>query len=41
MKPIPAEIEKIVTETIDAAYTVHSSLGPGLLESAYENCLNS
>ncbi len=24
---------------VDAAYCVHSSLGPGLLECVYENCL--
>jgi GxxExxY protein len=39
MITIPAEIEKIATETIDAAYKVHTSIGPGLLESAYEACL--
>jgi GxxExxY protein len=27
------------TIIIDAALTVHKQLGPGLLESAYENCL--
>jgi GxxExxY protein len=26
-------------EVVDAAFTVHSALGPGLLESAYEACL--
>ncbi|SMO81036.1 GxxExxY protein [Chryseobacterium rhizoplanae] len=30
------DISKIVYE---AGYTVHKSLGPGLLESAYEECL--
>jgi GxxExxY protein len=25
---------------IDAAFKVHSAVGPGLLESAYETCLN-
>jgi GxxExxY protein len=39
MKPIPQEIENVATETVDAAYKVHSSIGPGLLESAYETCL--
>jgi GxxExxY protein len=32
--------EKIATEIVDAAYEVHSSLGPGLLESVYEDCLS-
>ncbi len=31
--------EEIATEIVDAAYEVHSSLGPGLLESVYEDCL--
>jgi len=31
------EISKIV---FDAALTVHKALGPGLLESAYEECLH-
>lgn len=30
------EISKII---LDAAFKVHKSLGPGLLESAYEECL--
>jgi|SRR5690554_4013287 len=30
------EISKIA---VDAAYTVHRNLGPGLLESSYEACL--
>jgi GxxExxY protein len=31
--------EEIATEIVDAAYSVHSELGPGLLESVYEECL--
>ena len=31
--------EEIATEIVDSAYAVHSSLGPGLLESVYEDCL--
>ena len=31
--------EEIATEIVDAAYEVHSGLGPGLLESVYEDCL--
>ena len=34
-------IEKDVTDRIlKCAFEVHSNLGPGLLESAYENCLH-
>ncbi len=36
----PSEaVDRIATEIVDAAYKVHSELGPGLLESAYEVCL--
>ena len=37
--PIPTEIEKIGKQVLDAAFKVHTTLGPGLLESAYEACL--
>jgi GxxExxY protein len=32
------EIELIATEIVDAAFKVHKELGPGLLESAYQQC---
>jgi GxxExxY protein len=32
-------LNEITGQIIDAAMKVHSALGPGLLESAYENCL--
>ena len=33
------EIERIATIIVDAAFKVHSTLGPGLLESVYSICL--
>ena len=35
---IPQEVEKLTTLAVDAAFAVHSELGPGLLESAYQAC---
>lgn len=31
--------ERLFKEILNAAFSVHSSLGPGLLESAYARCL--
>ncbi len=36
---IPAETEQVVSAVIEAAFRVHRTLGPGLLESVYEICL--
>lgn len=33
------EINKLTSKILKCAYTVHTALGPGLLESAYEECL--
>lgn len=33
------QINEISGQIVDAAMKVHSALGPGLLESAYEKCL--
>jgi GxxExxY protein len=33
------EINEITHEILDAAFKVHSELGPGLLESSYKTCL--
>ena len=30
---------EVAAQIVDAAYRIHTSLGPGLLESAYEACL--
>ncbi len=35
---IPEEYEIIGKKIVDAAYTVHKNLGPGLLEKVYEVC---
>jgi len=38
-EPIPEEVEKVAAVVVDAAFKVHKVLGPGLLESVYEECL--
>jgi len=38
-KPIPDELDEVARQVVDAAFAVHSALGPGLLESVYETCL--
>jgi GxxExxY protein len=37
--PIPEEVDQVARLVVDAAFKVHSQLGPGLLESVYEVCL--
>jgi GxxExxY protein len=39
IEPIPKSTERVATQVVDAAYNVHSALGPGLLENVYEACL--
>jgi GxxExxY protein len=36
--PIPKELDVIGKLIVDAAYSVHKNLGPGLLEKVYEIC---
>ena len=38
LKAIPEELEIIGKKIVDAAYTIHKALGPGLLEKVYEVC---
>lgn len=37
--PLSKETENVAASIVDAAFQVHSELGPGLLESVYETCL--
>jgi len=37
--PIPSAVNEISGVVVDAAFQVHQTLGPGLLESVYEQCL--
>ena len=36
---VTEEQERIAKKVLDCAYEVHTQLGPGLLESAYQACL--
>ena len=38
-KPLSKKEESIAEKIVDAAYAVHKTLGPGLLEKVYETCL--
>jgi len=37
-KPLSKREESIAEKIVDAAYTVHKILGPGLLEKVYKVC---
>jgi len=34
----PSGIDEIATKIVDAVYTVHKALGPGLLKNIFESC---
>ena len=36
--PLPEKEEHIARKIVNSAYTVHKTLGPGLLERVYEVC---
>ena len=38
-QPIAPEVEKVGKAVLDAAFKVHTALGPGLLESVYETTM--
>jgi GxxExxY protein len=37
-EPLPVDLEETGRKIVDAAFTVHKNLGPGLLEKVYEIC---
>lgn len=39
MNPIDDQTNQVAKQIVDAAFKVHSVLGPGLLKSVYEACL--
>jgi GxxExxY protein len=39
IEPIPPLTDAVARQVVDAAYAVHSALGPALLEGVYEVCL--
>ncbi len=39
VQPIPERTNQLSAVIVDAALTVHKTLGPGLLERIYEQCL--
>ena len=38
-EPVSPDVNRVGTAVMEAAFAVHRSLGPGLLESVYEHCL--
>jgi GxxExxY protein len=38
-EPLSPDVEELAMVVVDSAYRVHTTLGPGLLESVYETCL--
>jgi GxxExxY protein len=37
--PVSEYLDSVGKQIVDSAYRVHSQLGPGLLESVYEECM--
>ncbi len=38
-EPVSAQLDSVGKHIVDSAYRVHSQMGPGLLESVYEECM--
>ena len=38
-QPVPADVERIGKVVLNAAYKVHTTLGPGLIESVYQTSM--
>jgi len=38
-KPIPPEHDALAAKAVEAAFRIHRTLGPGLLESVYHACM--
>jgi GxxExxY protein len=36
-----SEHDRVAQQVVDSAFAVHTTLGPGLLESVYEQCLTA
>lgn len=39
LEPIPEGTDALARQIVDAAFKVHSALGPGLIESVYQSCM--
>lgn len=37
--PVPPHLDDVGRAIVDSAFRIHTTLGPGLLESVYEECL--
>jgi GxxExxY protein len=38
-EPLPESLEQLATKVVHMAYSVHTEMGPGLIENIYEACM--